>query len=294
MQADIEEIGATADAIPWVEQGCERMTAKGRREDVFVGGRASQRLQQRDGSSIQRDPPRSAGLGHGHEQRASLPVHILPLGLGDLAAAGSSEQQEHDGIGSDAVFVRFDCCDKALGFFAGEKSLTMDHGGRGDPSGWVHPCAGDVPLPCEIEDVAQKRQGAIDGPGGVSPGSHVVDQPRDVPAGDHVDGERTEAGQDVDAKDRLVRMPASLAGFGMGQVAVTDKLGERGGRPQLLTTGLRISTKESLSEHRPAQASSLVKGEHISAAELELALAPIPGVGRLAIALRLPMPSFPC
>ena len=34
---------------------------------------------------------------------ACLPVHVLPLGLRDLVAAGSSEQQKHDGIGSDAA-----------------------------------------------------------------------------------------------------------------------------------------------------------------------------------------------
>jgi len=84
MQAYIGQIGAAPDAVPWVEQGCAWPTSEPRGEDVLVPRLTRQRLQQRNGSGVQRHGSRSAGLGNGHKQRVLLPIHIVPFGPGEL------------------------------------------------------------------------------------------------------------------------------------------------------------------------------------------------------------------
>src|SRR5215469_18462811 len=105
MQPYIGQTGAAPDTIPWEEQGWAWPTSVRRGEYVFVHRRTRQRLQQRNGSGVQRHGSRSAGLGNGHKQRVPLPIHIVPLSLGDLVAPGSGEQQEHDGFGGNLVLI---------------------------------------------------------------------------------------------------------------------------------------------------------------------------------------------
>ena len=138
--------------------------------------------------------------------------------------------------------------------------------------GRVHACARHVPLPCEIENIAQEHQDAIGGRPGVSLGPHVVDQPRYVLTGDLIEGEAPEGGQDVDAQDGFIRLPAPLAGLGMGQIAVADELVERWDGPQFLAASLRVGAKQRLGERRAARPSCLLDGEDVRRAELELTL----------------------
>src|SRR5262249_34993202 len=79
VEANVGEPRAAPDAVPRIEQGCERMTGDGRGKDVPALRAGGQRLQQRDGCFAECHRPGSARLRYWDEQRAPLPVHILPL-----------------------------------------------------------------------------------------------------------------------------------------------------------------------------------------------------------------------
>ena len=93
---------------------------------------------------------------------------MLPFGSGDFSAPGPGQQQEQDSFGGDLVFVRVERGDETLGLLGTQKPLPLDLGGRGETRGRVHACARHVPLPCEIENIAQEHQDAIGCPPGVS------------------------------------------------------------------------------------------------------------------------------
>jgi len=84
MEPDIAQSSTAPDAIPRIEQRRERMAAERRGEDVLAALVARDRLQQRNRCAIERDGSGLAGFRQGHQQRAPLPVHILPLGVGNL------------------------------------------------------------------------------------------------------------------------------------------------------------------------------------------------------------------
>ena len=248
VQSDVSETRPAPDAIPGIEQGCERMAAERRWEDVLAALHARDRLQQRDGCPVERDRSGLAGFRHWHQQRAPLPVHMLPFGVGNFVTPAACEQQQFDRLGCASVLVLVDGGDKPLRFVGSQKPLPVNLRGHAETCGGVHDCARHVPLSREIEDTAQEHQDAIAGPSGISLGAHVVDQSRDVLARNQVEGETTESRQDVDAQDCFVGGPTSLAGLGVGQVAVADELVERRDGPQFLAASLRVGTKRGLGE----------------------------------------------
>jgi len=187
------------------------------------------------------------------------PVDVFPLGLRDLAAASAREKQEHDGVGGRSVFLLADSCDEALSLVARQETLSIHLWGGSEPGGRVRARAGDAPLLGKIEDVSQQHQHAICGPGSVTLRVHAVDQSRHVPAADRVDSQGAEAGQDVEAQDTLVFLPAPLRSFGVGQIALTDQFIERWDRSPFVTAGLRIGSEQRLGQRRPAQAPCLLK-----------------------------------
>ena len=267
MQSDVSQARTPPDAVPWTEQ-----TGELRREDVGARRIARRRSQQGDRRSIERNGSRFARFRHWHQQGSPLPVHILPPGSGHLTAPGSGKQQEHDGFGGDLVFVRVDRADEALGLLSGQKPLPVNLRNHGETCRRVRAYARHVPLSGKIEDIAQEDQDSIGGSSGISLGPHVVDQPRYVLAGNLVEGETTEGGQDVDAQDGFIGFPASFAGLGMGQITVADELVEGWDGPQCLAASLRVGAKQRLGERRAGRPSCLLDGEDAGRAELELSL----------------------
>ena len=89
---------------------------------------ARDRLQQCDGSGIERNGSRFARFRHWHQQRAPLPVHMLPFGVGNFVTPGACEQQQFDGLGCASVLVLVDGGDKPLRFVGSQKPLPVNLG----------------------------------------------------------------------------------------------------------------------------------------------------------------------
>ena len=92
--------------------------------------RARDRAQQRQRLGVERDRARLAGFRQRHQQRAPLPVDVVPLRLGDLVAPRAGEQQQHDRLRGGLVLVRLDRHDQALGFLRRQEAVAL-HVGRG-------------------------------------------------------------------------------------------------------------------------------------------------------------------
>jgi hypothetical protein len=94
-----------------------------------------------------------------------------------------------------------------------------------------------------------------------------------VLARDLIEHQSPERRQNVKAKVHFAEVPASLICLGIGKVALANEPVQRRDGPQLLTTRLRIGTKQSYCNDRAAQSSSFLNREDISGAKLELPLA---------------------
>jgi hypothetical protein len=84
MEPNIGQTCATPDAVPGIEQRCERVAREWRREDVLAGLPTLKRLQERHGCLTKCNRSGSPGFRHRHQQGVPLPVDVLPFCLGNF------------------------------------------------------------------------------------------------------------------------------------------------------------------------------------------------------------------
>jgi hypothetical protein len=84
MEPNIGQTCATPDAVPGIEQRCERVAREWRREDVLAGLPTLKRLQKRHGCLTKCNRSGSPGFRHRHQQGVPLPVDVLPFCLGNF------------------------------------------------------------------------------------------------------------------------------------------------------------------------------------------------------------------
>ncbi len=281
MKPQIAETCTPPDAGPRVEQRSRRAASARRGENVLVSRHAGYRPQRRQGCTTKRNRPRLAGLRQRHQQRAALPVHMLPFGVGDFVTPGTGQQQQLDGLGCHLIVVSVDGGHEPLRLLGGQEALPVDLRGQAKSRGRIGAGARHVPFAGEIENIAQEHDDAIAGARGFTVRLHLRDQSDDLVAADAIDGEMAQRRQDVNSQQSFIKPPTALAAFRVRQIPLADELCQRRGQPQLLTTDLRISTKQSLSYDRATLALGLVERQHVSRTDLELTLP----AGRIDVAL---------
>ena len=197
MEADVSQASTSPDTVPRIEQ-----TGKLRRKDIGARRISGHRL-----SAVAKAAALSAiVLGLPDFDTGTSRVRFSQSTCSHLAPVTSLRRAP---VSSRSMMAL-----AAIWFFSAlieamrrwvssgvKKPLPVDLRSRGETCGGVHAYARHVPLPCEIENIAQEHQDAIGGRPGVSLGPHVVDQPRYVFTGDLIEGKAPKGGQNVNAQD---------------------------------------------------------------------------------------------
>jgi hypothetical protein len=173
---------------------------------------------------------------------ALLPVHILPLGLRDLAAARAGQHEQHDRLCGGVVLVLADRHHQTLDRVGSQETLPVQIGSFCETISRIDARTGDIPFASKVEQSARDHQNPVRCASGIAFLTHVLDQVSDMLARDLIERELTERRANLNPKVGFIRPPASLGCLGVGQVTVSDELVERRDRPQFLAAGLGASS----------------------------------------------------
>lgn len=162
-----------------------------------------------------------------HRQHPPVEIDLVPPGIQDLAFAGTGVEQQPDHLAHLNIAVGVQLIKQPLHLVGRQVTLPRTvvlevlDAIAGVALGWQ-----DVPADCAVVDELHQHDHPVAGARRVALLEHRVVEGHHIRAGDPVHPELGKHRQQVIAQHRLVRLPAALAGLGVGEVTLGHEIPE--------------------------------------------------------------------